>query len=608
MNKMALISTPWPFYNRPSIQLGALKGFVQNKVPGLKVDAIHLYLRVAEAIGYKLYQAISEKTWVAESLYAALLFPERFERIRKFFYQKGAGKPIIKKTDFDSLIAALHDISTTIIKNTDWGGYGLAGFSICLCQLTSSLYFIRKIKEKFPEIPVVVGGSACAGELGRDLLRAFPAIDFVINGEGEHPLCDLICSLRDKTDIQDRPIPGILSQNTMTAKPLPLYRDQLHSLDELPAPDYDDYFALLKTFPSDKSFFPTLPVEISRGCWWNRKGGCAFCNLNLQWDGYRSKSGAKTVSEVDYLTSRHQTLSITFMDNLLPIKKSDNIFKGLKGLEKDLTLFGEIRASTPLSVLQAMRDAGMREVQIGIEALSSRLLNKMNKGTTAIENIEVMRHCEELGITNISNLILYFPGSDEQDVNETLRALDFVLPFYPLKTSVFWLGFESPVWKSAHEYGMSAVFNHPDYKILFPPEIHKTTRFMVQGYRGKLREHKRLWKPVIKKVEEWRKAYDELRKGPTCKPVLTYEDGKDFLIIRQRRHSAEHLTHRLTGISRKVYLLCRTRQSIPKLRGRFPQLKEDRLHSFLAMMAEKRLMFEEKGEYLSLAVSAIRQF
>jgi ribosomal peptide maturation radical SAM protein 1 len=491
-----------------------------------------------------------------------------------------------------------------MINNTDWESYRLAGFSVCLCQLTSSLYFIRKIKEKAPKLTVVIGGSACAGDLGKDLLRTFSEIDFMVNGEGESPLYELVCLLKDGNDIKNHPILGVLSGNG-EIETVSLSHHQIHKLDALPVPDYDDYFALLKRFTLNKTFFPTLPMEISRGCWWkNRKGGCAFCNLNLQWQGYRTKSPSRVVTEVDRLTTQYQTLSVTLMDNLLPVNHSGDIFQKLQGLEKDLNLFGEIRASTPLSVLESMHNAGMRKVQIGIEALSSRLLKKMNKGTTAIENVEVMRHCEELGIINTSNLILYFPGSDEQDVNETLRNLDFVFPFYPLKTSGFWLGFQSPVYNNAEKYGISALFNHPYYKILFPPEISKAGQFMIQGYRGRLQEQKQLWKPVIRKVNAWQKSYAALRKGPQSPPALTYEDGKDFLIIRQRRYQAANLTHRLTGTSRKIYLFCRIRQSVTKTLAHFPKLQEAQLLLFLKMMVRKRLMFEEGGEYLSLAISS----
>ena len=95
--KVSLISAPWPLYNRPSIQLGALKAYLQSIYPGLGVDARHFYLELAETIGYKLYHSISERTWIAESIYAALLYPERFEVVEKLFKREVRSKPILKK-------------------------------------------------------------------------------------------------------------------------------------------------------------------------------------------------------------------------------------------------------------------------------------------------------------------------------------------------------------------------------------------------------------------------------------------------------------------------------------------------------------------------------
>jgi hypothetical protein len=83
IQKVALISAPWPLYNRPSIQIGTLKAHLKKTFPELKVDAYHFYLKVAEAIGYRYYQTISERTWLAETVYAALLYPEHIENIKK---------------------------------------------------------------------------------------------------------------------------------------------------------------------------------------------------------------------------------------------------------------------------------------------------------------------------------------------------------------------------------------------------------------------------------------------------------------------------------------------------------------------------------------------
>lgn len=606
--RLVLVSTPWPVYNRPSIQLGVLKAYLKAQFPQLKPRALHLYLKVAERLGYKLYRAISEKTWLSESVFGALLFPERKRKIEKIFYREARGKADLRSVDFEVLVAQVKEVSDTLMKSVDWGRYGLAGFSVCLCQLTSSLYFIKRIKQAFPHLPVVVGGSAFSGDGTDAFLEMFPEVDFVVHGEGELPLSELVRHVTASHGSDDvLSIPGVVARKEENAQ-APRSFHQLQDLSSLPPPDYDEYFQLLKTLDAEKRFFPTLPTEVSRGCWWKapkdsaRQRGCAFCNLNLQWDGYRSKGVSQVVSEVDHLTRRYKTLSVAFMDNLLPLRESREIFSKLGELQKDLRLFAEIRATTPYEVLRVMRSAGMNEVQVGIEALSSSLLKKLRKGTTAIQNMEVMKHCEALGISNISNLILHFPGSDVDDVDETLRALEFALPFRPLRFVHFWLGLRSPVWEDPRTYGLKAVFNHPNYAALFPSGICRSVRFMIQSYRGDLGYQKRLWQPVKKKVRAWKTAYAELHGGPECSPILTFRDGRDFLIIRQRRFRAEPLTHRLVGTSRAIYLFCQRHRSARRVVARFPNVSEDRIVPFLKMMVDKRLMFEEHGRYLSLAV------
>ncbi|UCG12334.1 MAG: hypothetical protein JSU72_17845, partial [Deltaproteobacteria bacterium] len=380
LERIVLVSTPWPLYSRPSIQLGALKAYLKAQFPELKVHALHVYLKVAECIGYKLYGAISERTWLAESVYAALLFPERAREVEKIFCREARGKPLVGKIDFKTLTSQVREVSDGLIDSVDWEHCGLAGFSICLCQLTSSLYFIKRIKEAFPNVPVVVGGSVFAGDTIHGLLETFPEVDFVVNGEGELPLSQLVRHMSDSGGLDNiPPIPGVMTRKGAKNETGISFHQVIH-LSSLPPPDYDDYFHMLKTFSPQNTFFPTVPAEISRGCWWRwpqgagKHSGCAFCNLNLQWDGYRSKSPMQVVSEIDHLTTKHKTLSVAFMDNLLPVKKSREIFEQLGKLNKDFRLFGEIRASTPRRVLEAMQAAGTHEVQIGIEALSTRLL------------------------------------------------------------------------------------------------------------------------------------------------------------------------------------------------------------------------------------------
>ncbi len=612
LGKIALISTPWPLYSRPSIQLGTLKAFLNAQIPGLKIDAFHFFLSIAEAIGYRLYHEISQRTWLAESVYAALLYPGRIEQAEALFNKELPAISELRTTSFKALTRRIKKTTDAFIQNQNWQSYSLLGFTISLCQLTSALYVIKRIKKNFPDLIVVVGGASTPGIAAPGILKEFPEIDVVVNGEGEMPLYRIIDHLRRAPSNPDlSKIKGVYSRFDNARLPDRASFSQLKKLDKLTAPDYDDYFELLKTFSAGKSFFPTLPVETSRGCWWKRAAGpagvtgCAFCNLNLQWDGYRSKPASQVAAEIDYLTGRHQTLSVAITDNVLPKKEATDMFRQISGLGKDLRLFGEVRATTPWRELKAMANCGMREVQIGIEALSSSLLKKLHKGTSAIQNLEIMKNCEALGIRNISNLILQFPGSSESDVAETLRALEFALPFYPLKAVDFWLGLESPVWRHPKKFGIRAVFNHPNWSFLFPEDIYRNLPLMIQAYRGDLTHQKKIWKPVKKRLSEWQKQYAEIQKDSGGIPILSFRDGRDFMIIRQKRFRAEPAVHRLAGASREIYLFCQKHRSIKTICSAFPAIAEGTIANFLSMMINKKLMFTEKNRYLSLA-SAVR--
>jgi len=604
---VCLMSSPWPLFKRPSIQLGSLKSFLNKELGGTRVDTAHMYLNVAHAIGYDVYQAISRRTWLAESVYAALLYPERSVSIERLFRRQASRDQVLRSIDFEALIGRVKNITDEVIQQINWHDIGLVGFSLCLCQLTSSLYTARQIKKISPDTITLFGGSTVSNPFCKQYLDVFTDIDVIVNGEGELPLLQLLSHIEKHGDIETaHTIDGVVTRG-VTDNELHSF-SQLSDLERLATPDYDDYFQILETFSPGKRFFPTLPVESSRGCWWKGEArrkqhkGCAFCNLNLQWAGYRKRNPPELVHDIDVLTERHQTLSVAFMDNVLPAKASEAVFSGLRQLDKDLKMFSEIRASTPFKTLARMHSAGMTEIQVGIEALSSKLLKKMNKGTTAIQNMEIMKNCEALGLQNVSNLIIHFPGSDETDVKETIQNLAFVMPFRPLKPVNFWLGLGSSVWENPTQFQIKSISNHPHYRILFPEDVTKNVQFSIQAYRGDMMLQKKRWKPVKKKIQEWNRFYADLHCRPSAGPILGYQDGGSFLILRQRRLNADPMQHRLVGTSRKIYLFCNKARSLRKILLQFPELPEDKLMPFLRMMTGKGLMFEEQGRYLSLAV------
>ena len=157
-DRIALVSAPWPMFNRPSLQLGVLKSYLNSIYPDLTVCCHHFFLRLAKTVGYPVYQALSRSTWPAESIYAALLYPERVGVVRRFFAHQAKAATDLAGIDFSALIRRVKAETDAFIDETDWQAFDLAGFSVCLCQLTASLYLIREIRRKVPHLPFIIGG------------------------------------------------------------------------------------------------------------------------------------------------------------------------------------------------------------------------------------------------------------------------------------------------------------------------------------------------------------------------------------------------------------------------------------------------------------------
>jgi ribosomal peptide maturation radical SAM protein 1 len=605
--KLLLVSAPWALFNRPSLSLGSLKAYLTNESSAIEVETAHLFLHVAQALGYGTYQRISRRVWRAESIFSALLYPEQASTAESLFAST-LSKKETAAYDFNALVDQVRTITDDWVASIDWPTFDLVGFSISFCQVAASLYLISQIKQLRPSLPVVVGGSSFSGERSTDLLSVFTGIDYLVLGEGERPLSDLLRFLltpgkrRTAAMFPD----SILTAGEKAREQYPFC--QLDRLDRLPMPDYDDYFKLMGSFPAKDRFFPTLPMETSRGCWWHRSDhsgqfrGCAFCNLNLQWQGYRTKAPQRVVQEVYRLAQRYQVLSLAFADNALPLNQAEAIFDGIAKLGCDFSIFAEVRANMPSPLMQKMKKAGVDTVQVGIESLSSRLLSKMNKGVRAIDNLNMMKQCEMSGILCASNLILQFPSSDDDDVDETLNAIEFSRWYFPLKTVNFWLGLESPVYRFPDHFQIRSTFNHTNLKKLFPAPMAKALRFIIQGYRGDRKRQQQRWRAVEKRVRQWKADYAIMQKQTGGRPALTFRDGGRFLIIEQHFPQQSAVKHRLTGMSADIYRFCDVPRNFEQISDLSVSHGPEQIEAFLSSMVDKRLMFEEKGSYLSLAV------
>ncbi len=587
--RLALISTPWALFNRPSIQLGALKAYLERDTTNL-VDLFHPYLQTAATIGTASYQDLSLNSWAGEAVFSSLLFPEKASDAQKLYNESLAGD---RKSypQYDHLCKMIDRNCREWFSSNDLSQYDLVGFSICFSQLLPSLYFSREIKRKHPDLPIVFGGSSCSGDIGPSLLKSFPEVDYVVDGEGEEALSRLCLFLTGQT----AELPEKVHSRCLTARtkgPAPI--DQLNTL---PYPDYSQFLKEMhQVFPA-QPFIPVVPIEFSRGCWWNK---CAFCNLNLQWQGYRAKTAQRLTLEVIHLSQLHECLSFTFTDNALPPGEADLFFDAIIKKKIDLSFFAEIRAISNPDKLQRYYLGGLQTVQVGVEALSSSLLKKMVKGTRAIENIAVIKMCAQYGIQLEGNLITEFPGSTEKEVAETLSNLDYVLPFPPLQPATFFLGYGSPVHKDYKQFGIHSILPHPKNSRLFPKKHMQSMTMIVNAYRGDRKKQRSLWQPVKDKLSAWRR-FHEKRSDKSLSP-LHFRDGNTFLIIRQESINSPPLLHRLRGLSRRIYLYCETPRGVIDILNNFNGLGEQPLRTFIGEMCTKRLMFQEGDRVISLAI------
>jgi hypothetical protein len=230
-----LVSMPWSLFSRPSIQIGTLKAYLKLQFPCLNIAAHHFYLKVAETIGYKLYHSISESTWLAETIYAAMLSPEKLKTIEKIFYREAGVKPLFRKLSFKELVSKVRKVTDSFIENINWNKFCLAGFSVSQCQLTSSLYIIKQIKIKHPALKIVLGGSTFAGA-SKEVFKLISEIDFVVKGEGELPLSQLVhhLGISSKTD-KIPSIKGVISRESIEDDNSDIFY-QMEMLNSLPMP------------------------------------------------------------------------------------------------------------------------------------------------------------------------------------------------------------------------------------------------------------------------------------------------------------------------------------------------------------------------------------
>jgi ribosomal peptide maturation radical SAM protein 1 len=557
--RVALVAMPWSVHTRPSAALGALSAFLAREAPQHAVRVASEYVGLAEAVGFELYEQIAEYCYEAgEPFYMALLYPERAEAVRAHFRSWATSRSIALRADeaFDHLASHvrshLDDVAARTVAD-------VLGLTTCFGQMFANLALAKRVKELRPSTTVVLGGSTVSAAVGPSILRLYPQVDFVVQGEGEQPFAALLGALASQSESVPQ-IRGVVARGD--DRPADLW--EVARLDDLPVPDYDEYADQAES----RGIHWALPMEGSRGCWWDRtkrhgnpRATCYFCNLNVQWGGYREKSVPRVISEVDQLTDRYANTTVYFLDNIIRARGIDGLATGLTSLEKDLEIFYEMRASVSPYEILLLWEAGLTSAQFGLEALSTSLLQRIGKGTTLLQNLQVMKTCAELGISHGANLILDFPGSTQAEVDETVRCIeDYAASFEPCSLTSFHLGIDSTVDLLPERFGIATVQSARPAQVGLPDDVRERLVPFERAYRCANAQVS--WEPVRRACDAWRAQRRAVRG-----PLVQYQDGRRHVRIIDRRANYEVIT--LSGIGREAFLACLQIQSRERLRERF---------------------------------------
>jgi ribosomal peptide maturation radical SAM protein 1 len=605
--RLALVAVPWAQFDTPSAAIGVLGAFMRREAPDVRVDCHYSYVdlwRAIEDVRPELYPRIADNRLLGDVVYAAQLHPtkERTAIVKADFVAWAEGTLGIRDAPalFDDVDAA---VTAHLARLADAlaNAYDVVGVTTN-ASLFGSLALAKRIKDRNPKVKTVLGGAVLSYDDEPTLQRVYPFVDYVVQNDGERRLLALVRALERRDEAPD--VDGVLS----LARP-PSKRDSasldVENLDALPVPTYDEYESLADANRIGWS----IPMEGSRGCWWcrvyrtkNTMHTCFFCSDIVS--DYREKSVERVAREIGELSDRYRNTRVRFTDSILRHKDVGELADAIKRHRKAFRIFMEVRASiSPLDLLE-ISEAGTYLIQFGIEGLSTRYLRRIGKGTTTIQNLQAMRGCFELGVRSASNLLLEFPGATTEEVAETAENIArFAVAYEPTELTRFRLERGSAVFWSPQAFGVSNVRPHSRVRAVLPENEELQYSYLEYDAEAPVD-----WSRVEEAWRRWRELHARLRAGESHEPPLPlfYYDGASFLQIVDRRDGYRTVT--LEGPWREIYLDAMQIRSIATLVERHARGGDGAsVEHVVRELVRERLMFEEDGKVLSLAVAHSRE-
>jgi anaerobic magnesium-protoporphyrin IX monomethyl ester cyclase len=248
--------------------------------------------------------------------------------------------------------------------------------------------------------------------------------DFVILGEGEETLGELIDSLTGRTKLAPHEIIGLTSLKTKSAS----RRPDIHDLDALPFPAWElvDIPRYRKIWETRHGYY-SMNMVTTRGCPYH----CNWCAKPIWGQRYNFRSPENVAAELKWLKETYHPDHIWFADDILGLKPG--------WMEKFSEFVKKKNADIPFKCLQradlinekvaaALKEAGCQTVWIGAESGSQKILDAMEKGDKVEDIYNAAALLHNNGIEVGFFLQFGYPGEGWEDIQKTMEMVRKCMP------------------------------------------------------------------------------------------------------------------------------------------------------------------------------------
>ena len=293
----------------------------------------------------------------------------------------------------------------------------IVGISFMTANSASGYYLAEMLKNYKADLPLIAGGTHPT-LIPEEPLKKAP-FDYVIRGEGEETIADLLSAIKNKKDISKVPGISYAKEGKIIHNP---NRPFIQNLDKLPFPA----FHLMKD--AQKNIYACAGITTARGCPFQ----CNYCASNLMWTrNVRFRSPANVVEEIKDRHNRLGVKNYSFNDDTFTLRSAfvEEICDRILTLPFKINWHCDTRGDTiNLKILKLMKKAGCNHIYLGLESGSPEIqkMIKKNIGNSKIK--EAVKMARKAGIETTVYFMAGFPDETEENLMESVVAMKDIAP------------------------------------------------------------------------------------------------------------------------------------------------------------------------------------